>query len=42
MGGVELTPERRVFAVVVPDRTRESLFPLIKKHIANRKDVFIG
>ena len=32
-GGVELTPERRCFAVVVPDRTRETLLPIIKAHI---------
>ena len=33
-GGVELTHERRVFAVAVPDRTRETLLPIIKAHIA--------
>ena len=33
-GGVELTPDRRFFAVVVPDRTRATLLPIIKAHIA--------
>jgi ISXO2-like transposase domain len=33
-GGVERTQERRVFLVEVADRTRETLFPLIKRFIA--------
>ena len=33
-GAVELTPERRCFAVVVPDRKAETLIPIIKAHIA--------
>jgi ISXO2-like transposase domain len=33
-GGVELTPERKFFAVVVPDRTKETLHAAIKRHIA--------
>lgn len=33
-GGVELTPERRVFAVAVPDRSGATLIPIIKAHIA--------
>lgn len=32
-GGVELTPERKFFAVVVPDRTKKTLLPIIKRHI---------
>ncbi len=32
-GGVELTPDRKCFAVVVPDRKRETLLPIIKAHI---------
>lgn len=33
-GGVELTPERRCFAIVVPDRSTETLLPIIASHIA--------
>ena len=33
-GGVELTPERRFFAVVVPNRSAATLLPIIKAHIA--------
>lgn len=33
-GGVELTPERRFFAVVVPDRSADTLMPIIQAHIA--------
>ena len=33
-GGVELTPERNFFAVIVPDRQRSTLLPIIKAHIA--------
>lgn len=33
-GGVELTPDRRCFAVVVPDRSRDTLIPIIQAHIA--------
>ena len=32
-GGVELTPERRCFAVVVPDRKANTLIPIICSHI---------
>ena len=32
-GGIERTPEKRVFAQMVPDRTRKTLFDIIKNHI---------
>lgn len=33
-GGVELTPDWRFFAVIVPDRKASTLVPIIKAHIA--------
>lgn len=33
-GGVENTPDRCFFAVIIPDRTRDTLIPIIKEHIA--------
>ena len=33
-GGVELTHERKFFALVVPDRTKATLHAAIRKHIA--------
>ena len=32
-GGVELTPERKMFSVIVEDRTKATLHAVIKKHI---------
>ena len=33
LGGVERTPERKLFAVSVPDRTAETLVAVIRQHV---------
>lgn len=33
LGGVERTPERRIFAVTVPDRTEETLLRVIRRYV---------
>ena len=32
-GGVERTPERRIFVCSVPDRTENILLPILKQHV---------